>query len=248
MGKKKLHNILNNEVAVVTGGSRGIGRAIAVLLSQHGAKVIICARKIEDLNRTANLIKSKGGECYSIETDISKETEVENLFNTTLENYKRVDYLINNAGIGIYKPLVDSTLDDWERTINTNLRGPFLCLKAYGHEMIKQKKGCIINIVSGAGKRGFRNLSIYCASKFGLVGLSDAFKKEIKKDGIGIYNIYPGYTKTDFFRDFPSQFKLSDSAAEPDLIARKVFGKILLYKRIKKIGESYLVKTFLKKV
>lgn len=217
---------LKDKVSVVTGGSSGIGRTIASLLASNGARVIICARTIEDLRNTSEIIKTDGGDCSYIKADISDEKEVNRLARKVLDRYGQVDILVNNAGVGLYKPLADSTSDDWDKIINTNLRGPFLCSKAFSRIMIQQKSGCIINIASKAGKEGIKNLSIYCASKFGVIGLTEAMKKELADFGIEVFCICPSYVRSDFFRNFPADFSLPLSTVEPEAVAKQVLAII----------------------
>lgn len=217
---------LSGKVAVVTGGSRGIGKEIASLLASEGAAVVICARNINELQKTASSITRSGGKCISREVDIADEEQVNALVREIVRLYGRIDILINNAGVGVYKPLVASTAEDWETVMNTNLKGAFFCARASAGVMMRQRSGLIINIASGAGKKGFVNLSIYCASKFGLLGFTDSLNKELKVHGITVIAITPGYTRTAFFKAFPDTFKMPGKAQEPRKVARQVLKKI----------------------
>jgi 3-oxoacyl-[acyl-carrier protein] reductase len=217
---------LKDKVAVVTGGSRGIGRAVAFALARRGAKVMVCARNEDDLNKTSEAIGKEGGACIYKVADISDEKQVGALASETLSVYGRADVLVNNAGVGAYVPLVDSTPEDWDRIIDTNLKGAFLCSRAFVPIMMERKTGYIINIASGAGKSGMKNLSIYCASKFGLVGFTESIKKELKGTGVKALCLCPGYVKTGFFRNYPPGFHLPSNAVEPEDVAEKVVKSI----------------------
>jgi 3-oxoacyl-[acyl-carrier protein] reductase len=213
---------IKDKVVVITGGSRGIGKAIAILLAENGADVIVCARKEDELIKVSDLIKSRNGKCEYVIADISDEGQVAKLAANTMKIHGRVDILINNAGVGRYKRFIDSTSEDWDTIINTNLKGVFLCSRAFVPFMITQKSGYIVNIISGAGKSPMRNLSIYCASKFGLAGLTKTMKKELKEFNISVLCLYPGYVKTSFFKNFPVGFNFPANAKEPETVAREV--------------------------
>jgi 3-oxoacyl-[acyl-carrier protein] reductase len=217
---------LSGKVAVVTGGSRGIGKEIAGLLAREGAAVVICARNIHELRETASSIAQSGGKCVCREVDITDEEQVNALVREVVRLYGRIDILINNAGVGVYKPLAASTAEDWEAVMNTNLKGAFFCARVCAGIMMGQRSGIIVNVASGAGKKGFANLSIYCASKFGLLGLTDSLKRELKQYGIDVLAVTPGYTRTAFFKAFPDSFKMPAAAREPSEAARQVLKKI----------------------
>jgi 3-oxoacyl-[acyl-carrier protein] reductase len=217
-----IYKTLKDRVAVVTGGSRGIGKATAISLAENGARVIVCARKGEDLKAASDLINSSGGRCEYMIADVSDEKQAASLAGEVLRNHGYVDILINNAGVGVYKPFTESSLEDWDTMINTNLRGPFLCSKAFAPSMIKRREGCIINIISGAGKTSMKNLSIYCASKFGLVGLSGSMRKELRDSGVRVLCLFPGYVKTLFYGNFPVDFRLPSKARSPEAVAEEV--------------------------
>ena len=213
---------LKDKVAVVTGGSRGIGREISWVLAEKGAVVVICAKNVENLIEVSESIRKNGGICTYVVADISDEKRVDDLAFDVIKTYGRVDILINNAGIGIYKPFIDSTLNDWDNIMRTNLKGPFLCSKAFVPFMMERKNGYIINIASGAGKIGMKNLSVYCASKFGLIGLTESMQKELREFGIKVYHVCPGFVRTTFFKDFPSDFHLPSFAKEPSVVAKEI--------------------------
>lgn len=227
-------------IAVVTGGSRGIGKAIAVMLADSGAHVTICSRKAEDLDEVSNMISTRNGRCDYVVADVSNEEQVARLAAEVMNNHGKIDILVNNAGIGIYKPFIDSSLDEWDSVINTNLRGTFLCTKAFVPFMIKEGKGCIINIISGAGRTPMRNMSVYCASKFGLVGLTESMKIELRDLGISVLSLYPGFTRTSFFNDFSTDFRLPTDANEPEAVAKELLNLMAHRKPLKQLRERFI--------
>jgi 3-oxoacyl-[acyl-carrier protein] reductase len=213
---------LEGKVVVITGGSRGIGKAIAVLFAEKGARIVICARNVEDLRKTSDQLTASGGSCHHFVTDVRVESDVAALAAGVVREFGRVDILVNNAGVGTFKPLLNTTIEDWDAVIDTNLRGPFLCVKAFAPIMIGQRNGCIVNIISGAGKKAMENLSIYCASKFGLLGLTKSVEKEFKAYGLRVVYLCPGFVKTSFFENFPVHFRVPSDAQEPHAIAQEV--------------------------
>ncbi len=192
---------IKNKIAIVTGGNKGIGKAIAFLLAKRGASVTICGRSTESLDTTCKEIRDGGGVCSSVTADVTDENQVSSMVRKTLCDFGRIDILINNAGVGILKPIWECSSADWDYVMDTNLKGYFLCSKAVIPIMKKQNEGYILNIASGAGRQGIENLSIYCASKFGTIGLSESMKKDLWKFGIQVDYICPGYVKTDFFKE-----------------------------------------------
>jgi len=225
--KEKWQRLLVNKIVVITGGSRGIGRSIALLLAEKGANIIICARSVDELEITMKMITAKGGSCSYFWVDLIDPIQIDNLVSEIIAKFNCIDILINNAGIGIYKPFVNCSLDDWNQIINTNLRSVFLCCKAIAPYMMKKKDGHIINIASGAGKKGMKNFSIYCASKFGLIGLTESISEELKQFGVNVSYLCPGYVRTDFFRNFPQGFELPQESKDPEEIAEKVLNQIV---------------------
>ena len=129
---------LKHKVVIVTGASRGIGRAIAQLFAQEGAQVVLAARRKQDLSRVEKEIQKHGGTTFVVQCDVSKENSVKNLIKKTVQKFKRIDILINNAGIGIHKPIIQFTAQDWDTTLDTNLKGPFFCTREVLPIMIKQ--------------------------------------------------------------------------------------------------------------
>ena len=165
-------------MAIVTGSGRGIGKEIAVLLARKGVKVVVCSRTDSELRSLAEEIEKITGKAnvLGVKCDVSVSSQVNSLIKSTIEKFgsETIDILVNNAGVAFNKRLVDTSEQEWDQTINTNLKGSFLFAKAVLPYMIKRKLGVIVNVNSGAGKAGFSNLSAYCASKFGLLGLVES--------------------------------------------------------------------------
>ena len=186
---------IENQIAVVTGAGRGIGRAIAVELGKLGAQVVVAARSRSELEETARAI---GAKASVIPTDVRKKDELYRLFEQVVDVLGPVDILVNAAGLGIFGPVVDFSDEDFETLIETNLRGIFFACRFVLPSMIERKRGHIINIASIAGKVGSAHRSIYCASKFGVVGFTESLAEEVRQFGIRASLICPGSTDTRF--------------------------------------------------
>jgi 3-oxoacyl-[acyl-carrier protein] reductase len=188
---------LVGRVAIVTGGARGIGRAIAEEFLKEGAKVVIVDILEEELMSTAKEL-SRYGDVTAVKADITKKEDRERIVKVTLEKYGRIDILVNNAGIAIQKAAIDMDLSDWQRVIDINLTAVFLCSQAVAKHMIKSGRGgVIINISSMLGFMGLELRSAYCASKAGVIGLTKALAVEWGKYGIRVVAVAPGYVATE---------------------------------------------------
>ena len=191
---------LINKVAVVTGGSRGIGYAIARDLLRGGASVVITGTKQETVDSGLRGLQSdvKGAQVHGVRADVRKYPEVEKLMAGAVERFGGLDILINNAGVGVFRPVSEMTVDEWHRIMDTNVSGVFYCCHAAIPHLRKRGAGWIINISSLAGKNAFVDGSAYCASKAGLNQFSESLMQEVRYDGIRVSYIMPGSVSTDF--------------------------------------------------
>ena len=188
---------LDGKVAVVTGGNRGIGRGIAQALAAEGAAVALTARKAEEAERAAGEI---GGRARGYPCDVRQDDQVARLFERVENDFGGADVLVNNAGIGLFGPLVEMKPEDWRAVIETNLSGVFYCCRAAIPQMRRKGGGYIFNISSLAGKNPIPNGAAYNASKFGLNGFSEALMMEVRYDGIRVSYVMPGSVATEFGR------------------------------------------------
>jgi len=188
---------LVDQVAIVTGASRGIGRAIAVALSREGAKVALLARSRSDLEQTLRLIQAEGSDGLVIPTDVSQPTQVEAAMRCFAEHYDRLDILVNCAGIGVFGPLIETSPEAWDRVMAVNARGPFLMCRAAVPLMAQRNRGCIVNIASVVGIKGYVNQGAYTASKHALLGMTKVLAQEVQPLGIRVHVVCPGGVDTD---------------------------------------------------
>lgn len=194
--------LLNDRVAIVTGGGSGIGRGVAERFAKEGAKLALVDLNAEGLEETAALVRAAGSEAECYEADVSQTAAVEGFFAKTVERFGRVDICVNNAGIGNPPaPIVNMTDEAFDRTIAVNLRGVFLCMRAAGQQMLKQGGGGrIISVASQAGKTGFALLGPYCATKAGVILLTKAMAKEVGASQITVNAVCPGTIDTPLLR------------------------------------------------
>lgn len=196
--KKSLRD-LTGQVAIVTGARRGMGRTHSLALAKAGAKVAVSDISQEDCQIIVEEIKKAGGKALAVKCDVSKKEEVDNLVKATVDKWGKVDILVNNAGICQFKPFLELTEEEWDRTLDINLKGYFLCAQAAAKEMAKQKSGVIINIASVAmGQQGigFSNIAHYCASKGGIVAMTEALALELAPFNIRVNAVAPGMIET----------------------------------------------------
>jgi NAD(P)-dependent dehydrogenase (short-subunit alcohol dehydrogenase family) len=218
-----MKNEFENKVALVTGGSYGIGRAAAVAFAKKGAKVVIADITEDKEQETIKQIKATGSDCVFIKCDVSKEGDVKNLIQKTIEKYGRLDYAFNNAGIeGISAPIQACTEENWDHTIGINLKGVWLCMKYEIPEMLKQGKGAIVNNASVAGLVGFLNIPAYVASKHGVIGLTKNAALENAKTGIRANAVCPGIIKTPMI----DRFTGNDKEIEKQFAAQEPIGRL----------------------
>jgi len=200
--------LLDGKVAIITGASRGIGRAAAIELAKAGAKVVVnyAGNRIA-AEETQGIITAAGGEAIIFQADVATPDAVEALVKATLEAYGRIDILVNNAGITRDNLLMRMKEEDWDAVINTNLKGVFLCTKAVSRIMIKQKCGKIINMTSVVGLMGNAGQANYAAAKAGVVGFTKSMAKELASRNITVNAIAPGFISTDMTAVLTDQVK-----------------------------------------
>ncbi|WP_320674263.1 3-oxoacyl-[acyl-carrier-protein] reductase [Prochlorococcus sp. MIT 1341] len=187
-----------SETALVTGASRGIGRAIAISLAEAGLEVAVnYSNSAHEAEKVVKEIIASGGNAYAIQANVSEEQEVERLISTVLERSGKIDVLVNNAGITRDGLMMRMKINDWKKVIDLNLGGVFLCTRAVSRPMIKQKKGRVINITSVVGLMGNAGQANYSASKAGVLGLTKSSAKEFASRGITVNAVAPGFISTD---------------------------------------------------
>ena len=191
---------LKGQTAVVTGGSRGIGYAIAHALAAAGANVVIGARTAEDVERAARDLSQKhgGGRVIGVQCNVRSRADCEALIERAAAESGGIDILVNNAGIGRFATVAEMSVDDWDAVIQTNLNSLFYCTHAALPHLTKRATSWIINIGSLAGKNAFPRGAAYNASKFGLIGFSEALMQEVRQDGVRVSYIMPGSVATEF--------------------------------------------------
>ncbi|MDR3589657.1 MAG: 3-oxoacyl-[acyl-carrier-protein] reductase [Negativicutes bacterium] len=208
--------LLGGKVAVVTGASRGIGRAAAVGLAKAGAKVVVnFAGNQTAANETLAIIKSTGGEAIAVQADVADVAAVDALVKTTLDTFGRIDILVNNAGITRDNLLMRMKEAEWDSVINTNLKGVFNCTKAVSRIMMKQKGGKIINMTSVVGVMGNAGQANYAAAKAGVIGFTKSIAKELASRSITVNAIAPGFITTDMTAGLTEQVKKDLAGAIP---------------------------------
>ena len=189
--------VLAGQVAIVTGAGRGLGRAIALALAEAGADVALAARREADLTGVAAEVRSLGRRGLALTTDVTDREQAEALVERTVEELGGLDILVNNAGIVRGSPLLETTDDDWDAVIDTNLRGTFLCTRAAGRVLTTKGSGKVINIASNLGVVAVARLTSYCASKGAIIQLTKALALEWAPFGVQVNAIAPGYFETD---------------------------------------------------
>ena len=194
---------LDGKVVVITGASKGIGKATAFAFAAAGAKVVIAARTRETLEQVAVKLKEGGAEVLAVPTDVTNVDAVKQLIQRTLDVYQHVDILINNAGIGHFGPVVDFEPDDWDAVLNSNLKAVYLCAKYALPSMLAQGSGQIVNVLSIAAKVAFDASSAYCAAKAGALALTKVLASEVRQQNIRVTAVLPGSVHTPFWDDVP---------------------------------------------
>ena len=193
---------LEGKTAIVTGASRGLGRTCAIALAKAGADVVLASRSMEDLKKTAAEVNGAGAMALPIRVDILKQEDVKRMVQETLDSFGKLDILVNNSGVGKISLLENLKVEDWDWVIDTNLKGTFLCCQAVIPHMKSRKYGRIINMASLGGIRGSKNMSVYNASKAGIIKMSEALALELVGYNITVNSICPGMILTDMNRPF----------------------------------------------
>jgi NADP-dependent 3-hydroxy acid dehydrogenase YdfG len=191
---------IKDSAVVVTGASSGIGAAAARLLGAQGAGVCLLARSGDKLAAVADEVRREGGEALPVACDVRDEAQVGRAVGAALERFGRMDALINSAGLSLNGEVDGYALDDWRTVLDTNLTGTFLACRAVLPAMKRQGGGQIINISSGAGRNGIKNMAAYCAAKFGVVGFTESLGHEVRGHNIRVAALLPGSVATDFSR------------------------------------------------
>jgi NAD(P)-dependent dehydrogenase (short-subunit alcohol dehydrogenase family) len=191
---------LSGKVAIVTGGTSGIGRATAIAYAQQGAKVVVAGRRVEEGQETVQLIKAAGGEAFFTQTDVTQEVDVKTMVDRTVSVFGRLDIAFNNAGMhGENAVLTEQTDDEYDRMMTANVKGVWLCMKYEIAQMMQQGSGAIVNTSSILGVVAMAGVPLYTASKYAVQGLTKATALQYAKAGIRINAVGPGAIATDMF-------------------------------------------------
>jgi 3-oxoacyl-[acyl-carrier protein] reductase len=206
---------LKDKVALITGGARGIGKAIALTFAKEGADIVIADVNKEETEKTASEIASSGRKTMALELDVTDYDKVQEAINKILDKFAKVDILVNNAGITRDNLLLRMSAAEWDLVINVNLKGSFNCIKAVSRPMIKQRAGRIINIASIIGIIGNSGQANYSASKAGIIALTKTAAKELASRNINVNAIAPGFIQTDMTAKLPEEIKEKMKEAIP---------------------------------
>lgn len=212
---------LEGKKAIITGAASGIGREIAKMLAREGADIVIADVQVEAARKVAAEIKEIGRQAIVVKTDVTNANDVDEMVKASLETFGRIDILVNDAGVNVLKLIQDMEEEDWDKVLNVNLKGTFLCTRRVVQEMLKSGKGKIINIASGLAKAALPKYCAYIASKSGVIGLTQELGLELAPKGINVNAVAPGMTETPFNRD-----RLKDEEFRKRMIDRTPIGRL----------------------
>lgn len=213
---------LHNKIALVTGASRGIGRAIALALAKESCKVMLAARSKSDLEKVAQEIQNMGSDAAVIVVNMREEKSIREMIDTTVEQFGRLDVLINNAGLGYFDSVAEMTTAQWDEMFEVNLRGVFIATREALPYLRKQKESFIVNIASLAGKNTFVNGSGYAATKWGLRAFSQCLMLEERKNGVRVLVVCPGSVDTSFGHPSGGTPKAAREIVKPEDVAETI--------------------------
>jgi len=208
-------NPLEGRVGVVTGASSGLGRATAIALARAGADVALAARSQEEIESAGEEVSRIGRRALTLPVDLASEDEAAGAVGRTVETLGRIDVLVNAAGTDAPGTVEELDVEGWDRTLDVNLRAPFLLSKAAFPHMRRARSGLIVNVSSVAGKKGWANASAYCASKFGLTGFTEALAAEGREHGIRAIVLYPGAMATNWGPSLPRNARKKEARPRP---------------------------------
>ena len=235
----------HKKTAIITGSGRGIGKEIVVIFAKKAVNVVVTSRTQSEINSTVEeIIKLTGNSnVLGIKCDVSIPSHVTSLVKLAIEKFgsNTIDILVNNAGVAFNRKIIDTSEEEWDQTINSNLKGAFLFTKAVLPYMISKKLGVILNVNSGAGKAGFSNLSAYCASKFGLLGLAESLALEVSEhQNIRVLTIFLGEVATKMWQEYDFRYyqKNKSKMLQPKDVAEKIAEMIFDTKTYKN-GDSF---------
>jgi NAD(P)-dependent dehydrogenase (short-subunit alcohol dehydrogenase family) len=187
---------LAGKTAVVTGAGRGIGRETAIKLARAGANLVLASRTLRELEETAALVQAQGRSCLVVPTDVTDEAACEDLITSAVGSFGQVDILINNAGGAVFKPVWELSTEEFDLSLNANLRSTFFCSRAALRVMMPRKSGTIVNLASTSGKKPYLTQGAYCAAKAGVIALSKVMALELREHNIRVHVICPGGVDT----------------------------------------------------
>lgn len=216
---------IKNKIALITGSTQGIGKAIAKTLLQAGARVVINSRSKEKVQTVVEEFISSAGTILGIAADVGKKNDVLNLVDQVKSKWGTVDILVNNAGIARFTPVPEISENDWDEMLQINLKGLFLCSQAVLPEMIKKKSGYIVNIISVAARKTFLNGGAYAASKAGALAFTNVLREEVRHYNVRVTAVLPGATDTPLWESIPGNFP-KERMMPPEAVAQAVLAAV----------------------